>query len=416
MTSGFQFWDGEIWSFIVTVALLFGAMLLANLLRRQIRFLRRSLIPSAVLGGFIILLLDSLYKRFFGHSMFSLSTLEALTYHGLGLGFVALAWRHLDGVKGKKARRDVFNTSTVTVGGYLVQAIVGLLITLVLSYLLGSFAAGGLLLPMGYGQGPGQAFNWGNNYQNLYGFTHGSSFGLTVAAMGFVSACVGGVYYLNKMRLAGDHRAQLENAEEVEDLSAEHITGNGEIPLSESMDKLSVQFGYVFLTYLAAYGSMWLLYRFVLEPAGGFAMNTINPLLWGFNFLVGTAWAILFKSIGNKLRAKGIINRVYTNNFMLNRISGLMFDIMVVASIAAIDLSAFRHREFWLPLMLICIAGALITYWYVRWICKRLCSPVRPPPALYSSGKLILSTVLPLPIISSIRISGPSFSELRCSC
>ena len=87
MTSGFQFWDGEIWSFIVTVALLFGAMLLANLLRRQIRFLRRSLIPSAVLGGFLILLMDSLYKRIFGHSMFSLSTLEALTYHGLGLGF-----------------------------------------------------------------------------------------------------------------------------------------------------------------------------------------------------------------------------------------------------------------------------------------------------------------------------------------
>ena len=372
MTSGFQFWDGEIWSFIVTVALLFGAMLLANLLRRQIRFLRRSLIPSAVLGGFLILLMDSLYKRIFGHSMFSLSTLEALTYHGLGLGFVALAWRHLDGVKGKEARRDVFNTSTVTVGGYLIQALVGLLITLVLSYLLGSFAAGGLLLPMGYGQGPGQAFNWGNNYQNLYGFTNGSSFGLTVAAMGFVSACVGGVFYLNKMRLAGDHRAQLENAEEIEDLSAEHITGNGEIPLSESMDKLTVQFGYVFLTYLAAYGSMWLLYHFLLEPAGGFCMNTINPLLWGFNFLVGTAWAILFKSIGNKLRAKGVINRVYTNNFMLNRISGLMFDIMVVASIAAIDLSAFRHREFWLPLLLICIAGALITYCYVRWICKRL--------------------------------------------
>ena len=78
MTSGFQFWDGEIWSFIVTVALLFGAMLLANLLRRQIRFLRRSLIPSAVLGGFIILLLDSLYKRFFGHSMFRLIMVSVL--------------------------------------------------------------------------------------------------------------------------------------------------------------------------------------------------------------------------------------------------------------------------------------------------------------------------------------------------
>ena len=56
---------------------------------------------------------------------------------------------------------------------------------------------------------------------------------------------------------------------------------------------------------------------------------------------------------------------------MLNRISGFMFDVMVVASIAAIDLSAFRHKEFWLPLLLVCVAGAFITYWYTKWICKR---------------------------------------------
>ena len=372
MTSGFNFWDREIWSFVVTLSLLFGAMLLANLLRRKIRFLRRSLIPSAVLGGFLVLFMDALYTRLFHTSMFDLTTLEALTYHGLGLGFIALAWRHLDGVRGKKARKDVFNTSTVTVGGYLLQAIVGLLITLLLSYAVSSFAAGGLLLPMGYGQGPGQAFNWGTNYQNLYGFTNGASFGLTVAAMGFVSACVGGVYYLNAMRRRGDRRAMTENAEEVEDLTAERITGGNEIPISESMDKLTVQFGLVFLTYVVAYSSMWLIFHFLLEPAGGFLMNTVNPLIWGFNFLVGTAWAILFKNIGIKLRRKGIMKREYTNNFMLNRISGLMFDIMVVASIAAIDLSAFRHKEFWLPLLLVCIAGALVSYWYVRWICRRL--------------------------------------------
>ena len=46
---------------------------------------------------------------------------------------------------------------------------------------------------------------------------------------------------------------------------------------------------------------MWALYKYVLRPAGGFAMTTVNPLIWGFNFLVGTAWAILFKNIGNKL-------------------------------------------------------------------------------------------------------------------
>lgn len=372
MTGGFNFWDGEVWSFVVTVSLLLGAMLLANLLRRKIHFLRRSLMPSAVLGGFLALAADAFYRAVSGNPLFDLTTLEALTYHGLGLGFIALAWRHLDGVKGGKARRDVFNTSTVTVGGYLLQAIVGLVITILLSFAIGSFAAGGVLLPMGYGQGPGQAFNWGTNYQNQYGFLNGSSFGLAIAAMGFISSCAGGVYYLNRMRRNGDPRAQLENAEAMEDLSAEQITGQNEIPVSESMDKLTVQFGLVFLTYLVAYASMWLLYRFVLEPAGGFCMNTINPLIWGFNFLIGTAWAILFKNIGIRLRNKGVMKREYTNNFMLNRISGLMFDIMVVASIAAIDLSAFRYREFWVPLLFVCIAGALITYWYVLFICRKL--------------------------------------------
>ena len=372
MTSGFNFWSPEVWSFVITLALLLGAMMLANVLRTKIPFLRRSLVPSAVLGGFLVLIVDSIFKAIFGHSMFSLSTLESLTYHGLGLGFVALAWRHLDGVSGKKAKRDVFNTSTITVGGYLIQAVVGLTITIILYFLIGSFAAGGVLLPMGYGQGPGQAFNWGNTYMNQYGFEFGSSFGLTIAAMGFISACVGGVFYLNKLRRSGDPRAQVQNAESIEDLSADKITGGNEIPISESMDKLTVQFALVFLTYFVAYASMWLVYTYLLEPAGGFLLNTVNPLIWGFNFLIGTAWAILFKSIGNKLRAKGVMKREYTNNFMLNRISGLMFDIMVVASIASIDLSAFAHKEFWLPLLLVCIAGAFVTYWYCMKMCRKL--------------------------------------------
>ena len=366
----FNFWDVEIWSFIITISVLIGAMLLANILRRKIPFLRRSLLPSAVLGGFIVLIIESVYKKITGSSMFEANTLESLTYHGLGLGFIALAWRHLDGVKGKKARRDVFHTSTVTVGGYLIQALVGLIITAVLFYLIGSFAAGGIILPMGYGQGPGQAFNWGVNYENGYGFINGSSFGLTVAAMGFVSACAGGLFYLNRPELKGKLR---KDGEEIrDDLKAEDYCGENEIPVSESLDKLTVQFGLVFLTYAVAFLSMWLLYKYVLLPAGGFALNTITPLIWGFNFLVGTAWAILFKNIGNKLRAKGVMHREYTNNFMLNRISGLMFDLMVVASIASIDLSAFRYKEFWLPLLLICVAGALVTYWYCRRLCRHL--------------------------------------------
>ena len=369
MTGSFNFWDIEVWSFVLTIVLLLGAMMLANVLRRKVPFLRRSLLPSSVLGGFIALAANAIFKAATGNSLFELTTLEALTYHGLGLGFIALAWRHLDGVKGKKARRDVFATATVTVGGYLLQAVVGLVISVVLFYLIGGFAAGGILLPMGYGQGPGQAFNWGSTYETTYGFVNGTSYGLTIAAMGFVSACVGGLLFLNK---TAKKREAVPEESMVDDLSIENYRGNNEIPVSESMDKLTIQFALVFITYGIAYASMWVLYKYVLLPLGGFAMNTVNPLIWGFNFLVGTAWAILFKNIGNKLRKKGIMHREYTNNYMLNRISGLMFDIMVVASITAIDLSAFRYKEFWVPLLLECVLGAVVTYIYTQKACRKL--------------------------------------------
>ena len=374
MTGQSSFWDVSVWALVITFAILFGGMLLANLLRRVIPALRKSLIPSAVLGGFLILAVDAIFKAIFGHSMFDVTTLEALTYHGLGLGFVALALRSTDKVKTAKAKRDVFNTSTVVVGTYLLQAIIGLCITIPLFYIIGSYAAGGLLLPMGFGQGPGQAYNWGSIYQGYTeypAFTNGASFGLTIAAMGFISASIGGVYHLNKMRKAGDKRAQIQNADEMEDLSAEMVTGKGEIPLSESLDKLTVQFGLIFVTYFVSFAAMYGV-TILLDKLGGFAVNTIKPLLWGFNFLVGTAFAILVKGILRKCKAKGLVHREYTNNFMLNRISGLMFDIMVVASISAIDLSAFRHPEFWLPLLLICILGATVTFFYTKFICYRL--------------------------------------------
>ena len=374
MTGQSNFWDVSVWSLVITFSILFGGMLIANLLRRVIPTLRKTLIPSSVLGGFLILIVDAIFKAIFGHSMFDVTTLEALTYHGLGLGFVALALRSSDKVKSPKAKKDVFNTSTVVVGTYLLQGIIGLLITIPLFYLIGSYAAGGILLPMGFGQGPGQAYNWGSIYQKYTeyaAFENGSSFGLTIAAMGFISASVGGVYFLNKLRKAGDARAQIENAEEIEDLSAEMVTSKGEIPLAESLDKLTVQFGLIFITYFVSFAAMYGL-TILLDKMGGFAVNTIKPLLWGFNFLVGTAFAMLVKGILRKCKAKGLVHREYTNNFMLNRISGLMFDLMVVASISAIDLSAFKHHEFWLPLLLICVIGAFVTYWYNKKVCHYL--------------------------------------------
>ncbi len=369
MTTSIQFWDFEVWNFLITLSILFAAMLLANGLRRSIPFLKKTLIPSSVIGGFIVLLFGGIYKAITGSLPFHSVTIESLTYHGLGLGIVAMTFQNADKRSGKEARRDVFNSSLTTVSTYLVQAIAGLCITITLFYLIGSWPQSGILLPMGYGQGPGQAFNWGTTYMNQNGFAHGSSFGLSVAACGFLAASIGGVIYLNIATKKG--RKRDENAEEKEDLTAAVITTRGEIPLSESLDKLTVQFALVFVSYGLAYAMMLGLSKLCDISGVKFLINTVKPLIWGFNFLFGMLAASIVKAYFKLGRKVGFVHRSYTNDFLLTRISGLMFDLMVVASIASIDLSAFRYREFWLPLLLVCIAGGMISFFYVRFVCRR---------------------------------------------
>ena len=390
MTTGLNFWDAQVWKFMMELGMLLGSMLFANMLRRLIPILRRSLIPSSVLAGFIVLLVNGLIEKVSGYSFFERITLETLTYHGLGLGFVALALKTGDRNKSKSGKKDVFNTGVAVVATYLVQAIVGLAITLLLAYLIGSWACGGLLLPMGYGQGPGQAYNWGHIYEvatDYIPFPNGTSFGLGVAAMGFVSASIGGIIYLNVIKAKGRKLGLVDTSEETEDLSAQSITAKGEIPLAESLDKLTVQFGFVFLTYMAAYFLMWLV-SLGLDHLGGFFVGTVKPLIWGFNFLIGTLCAIIIKAILRFFKAKGVMHREYCNDFMLSRIAGVMFDIMVTASIGAIDLSAFNHREFVVPLALICIVGAVVSYVFIDLIAKVLFPGYRDEAFLSLYGML----------------------------
>ncbi|HQQ88958.1 MAG TPA: hypothetical protein PLU82_01870, partial [Oscillospiraceae bacterium] len=69
MTTGINLWDKEVWSFIVTLTLLFLAMMAANTLRNMIPALRRLMIPSSVLGGFLILFVGYLYREITGNPL-----------------------------------------------------------------------------------------------------------------------------------------------------------------------------------------------------------------------------------------------------------------------------------------------------------------------------------------------------------
>ncbi len=370
---GVSFWDMSVWFFIIELGVLFGAMLLANLLRRTIVPLRKSLIPSSVIGGFILLIANFLYTKITGYALFEKLTMELFTYHCLGLGFIALSLKSTDRKNSSSSGADIFNTGVTVVATYLVQALAGLALTFGLSYVIGNWNNAGLLLPMGFGQGPGQAYNWGHVYETATAypaFENGASFGLTVAAMGFVAASIGGVIYLQIMKKQGRIRSELFE-DQTDSISAIEVCEKGEIPLTESLDKLTVQCGLVFLTYILTFGLMYLI-SIGCDALGGFFVGTVKPLVWGFNFLFGSLMAMIVKSVIRFLKLKGIMKREYRNPFMLSRISGTMFDLMVVASIAAINLSAFRRKEFVLPLIILTALGGFITFFYLKGISRKL--------------------------------------------
>ncbi|MDR1894287.1 MAG: hypothetical protein LBQ61_06290 [Spirochaetales bacterium] len=352
-----------LWNMVLqggTIALILMA---ANMLRHNLPIIRKSLMPMAVLGGFLLLAL-----RTTGLVRFNPDLLEMITYHGIALGFIALSLRtSREDSPGKEGA--AVKSGALIVSCYALQGIIGLIISLGLAYTLmpGFFKAAGILLPMGYGQGPGQANNIGTVYEGL-GFTGGRSFGLAVAAAGYLSACIVGVIYLNILK-----RRRLISLKQPGEISGsvtvDLFQDENEIPLAESVDKMSIQFALILIAYFLTY---WVI-RGLSAAAGLLGEGTggmVSSLLWGFNFIVGSLMAMIIGKVLGGLKKSSVIRRQYQNNYLLSRIAGLAFDLMVIAGIASINLPDLRGL--WFPFALFSLSGAFLTLWYLTWICKKI--------------------------------------------
>ena len=363
-----NFWDPNVWGVVLLVAVLLISLLFANALKRRIKFLKYSLIPTSVLGGVILLIIAAFYKLFTGNLMFDtqffggngMAALEVITYHCLALGFIASTFKSSGGKMGRKRTIEIFNTGVTTVSTYLLQGIFGLIVTIIAAILVSDlFPAAGIILPFGYGQGTGQAMNYGNIYEVSHGFVGGKSFGLTIAALGFLSAAIGGVIHLNVLKRRG---VIVPGSAETEGkLQSEEIQAEGEIPMQGSMDKLTVQLAFVALAYFITYFLMYLL---------GQLLPGMRSVIYGFNFLLGVLAATLIKTAMNFMKTHRIVKRQYINDFLMTRCSNFFYDIMVVAGIAAIRLGIFE--KYWGVIIILAVGGLVITYLYNLYVAKAL--------------------------------------------
>ena len=353
-----------LWNFVIQMGILAAILIAANVIRRKVPGIKRALIPSAVLAGFIALALRS-----FNIIKFDIGVMEMVTYHTIAIGFIALSLIVPKREKNYSKALTGSKTGALIVSSYVLQGALGLIISITLAYTIfpDFFKAAGILLPMGYGQGPGQANNVGSTYEAL-GFAGGQSFALSIAAMGFVVACTFGVIYVNILKRKNLLR-KIDTSEAQESNNIEDFEEKNEIPVSESVDRFSIQVMLVFLVYLATFGLAFALTKMLRATGADFAISLI-PLIWGFNFIFGSLIAVFIRGIMKAFRNAGIMTRQYQNNYLLARIAGYSFDLMIITGICSID---FRKLAgLWVPFVIMCVLGAIVTFYYLKWICKKL--------------------------------------------
>jgi ESS family glutamate:Na+ symporter len=383
LPDGYEFGVGNLTSGVITVAAICVLMLFANILRRRIAFLRRSLMPTAVIAGIIGLIDKEIVQAIFDYNIFSVETLNGLVFHLLSVGFIALCLRDKDDYQYSSSdgevkikRVNAVKSGSMIVSTYLVQGIIGIIVTAVLAYTVMSDLnpAVGIVLPLGFGQGPNQASNTGAMWDQsgvfaAFGDGSGQNFGITVAAIGFLWAAIAGVIMTNRIAKRKGitlHRDEFAKAGNVNSHSVEEAD---EVPLSESIDKFTLQICMVGGAYLITIGILVLL-EFLFQLSGvGFLINLI-PTIWGFGFMIAVLVALLIKIILKKLFKKGIMHRKYPNSYMMNRISGAAFDISIVSALCLISVASLGML--WIPILIFTSIGGIVTLFFLRFLCNRV--------------------------------------------
>jgi len=367
MSNAFS-WDftlanyGPVWAFMVQLGLLLLFLMLGNILRRTIPLFRKCLIPSALLGGAVLLVVDVILKQL-NFTLVDNRLMQVITYHCLAIGFAAMSLKTEKSAH-KTNKAQIVEFGALQGGSYMLQAFVGLGITLILFLLtrhgdkVVSYICG-LILPLAYGQGPGNALSWDINFTNTPAaqFAGNGSFGLSLASIGFVVASVFGVLYINIYKKRGGLYVRKANPSTE---FIDHTNPSGaEIPDNESVDKFTLQAGFVALAYALSFGFMCLL---------GVISDFTNSIAWGFNFLWASLAAMLIRVVVKQLGKHRLMHREYINNYQMDRISGFSFDLMIVAGVAAIEINDIKN--YILPIIILSLVGTVVTYIYIRQVAK----------------------------------------------
>jgi len=340
-----EFWE----SGLIVNALLLAALMAAGAALRMTPPLRKLGIPGAILGGCLGLLLG---PSVLGLVPLQIPTLENIVYHGLAIVFIAVALQSPRGGGGGERSGGAFSIALAIPFFLTVQAAAGMLVVLALSLHPGF----GLLLALGFEQGPGQALSMGAAWEPT-GLTDGSQIGLIIAAIGFGWSIFVGIPLVLWGRRRGLTTDLSQFAELTSPSSEAGAGGPGE---PGSLEGLTSQIVAIAIAYLLTYG----LVSVVGDALLGAGKEGLAHTVYGFHFIVGALGGMLVRTVLSRAPVESPLD-----DRLLSRISGLAVDVVTCAAISAVQIEVLGANL--VPILGVTFAGGLVTLVGVLWLSPR---------------------------------------------
>lgn len=353
-------WDIMIYFVFIGVLLFIG-----KIIKEKLPFLNRVIIPTALIAGILGLILSD---GFFGLVTLDRDgILHEIVYHSLAIGFIALSLKRDKNETNKK----VWSTGMIIVMTYLIQAFVGVMVVLVIFR--DVFLGAGLLLPLGFGQGPGLAHGQGVAYMESLveigdttaQLAGGGALGSMIATFGFIIGGIIGVVALNifarryKLNVDKFHHenSRIKETFEVETIKELRV-----------FDSLTTQLTIIFVIYFLVYLTLAFLEN-TLSGMGEIAL-TFAGVFHGFNFLIGILYALLFKKILVAFENRGKNTNFLTNNYVLSNISSIAFNFLIASAVMTITIQSIKDY-IWFVIVL-AVFGTIFTYSLLQFVVKRV--------------------------------------------
>lgn len=339
-------------------------LIIGVILRSNISFFQRFLLPSSIIGGIIGLIIHQIFKdNSFIQEYIKYPYLESFAYHFFNISFISIGLTPSE--EFKKTNYQLYKGSLwmALMQGitFPLQTVIGGLFVLIVLYLNYKIhPTFGFLFPLGFNEGPGQALSFGKVWET-FGFEDATTIGLTFATLGYIYCIFVGVPLANWGIKKGFVLNIKHPPEELikgiyNNKQFEHIKYSKTIHNS-SLEPLAFQFSLIGLILLITYLFIKILIHFL--PLD------VSKMLWGFFFLFGLAFAVLLRKLLKWFNKDYLIN-----GFLQRKITSFAVDFLVVSTIVAIQIQIIK--KYLILVLLISIIGGFLTTFIIIVLGKKL--------------------------------------------